>query len=124
VTEPKPRSGRKVAKTPGERLQEEVLSLYALDPSERVLLAQAGAVLDTLTRVNEQVGAAQSLTTKGSRGQPAGSPLLRAQRELSETLARLLESLALPSTDEEEGELSSTRKARKAALIRWTKEVR
>jgi len=115
---------RKPPEAPGERLRAEVLSLYALDPGERVLLDQAGAVVDTLSRVNEQVAAEQSLTTTGSKGQPAVSPLLRAQRELSETLVRLLESLALPAPGEEEGELSSSRKARKAALLRWAKEAR
>lgn len=124
VTDKPARSRRKAARTPGDRLQEEILSLYALDPGERVLLAQAGAVLNTLTRVNEQVAAEQSLTAKGSRGQPTVSPLVRAQSELSATLARLLESLALPSPDEEEGELSSTRRARKAALVRWSREAR
>ena len=49
--------------------------------------------------------------------------MLAAQRSHAEVLVRVLEGLALPAPGDEQGESATTRNARKAALIRWTKEA-
>lgn len=123
----KPRSRRKPAdsaRSPGQWLKEAITSMYVLNPAEQLLLDQAAELADVLDKVNRQVAAEETLTRRGAKGNSVASPLLLAQRRHSEVLVRLLEGLALPDLDEDEGELSSTRKARKAALIRWSKEAR
>jgi hypothetical protein len=117
------RSRRQSSESPGAALRRSILELYTLDPAERLILDQAAHLADVLDRLNREVAGMQTFLAEGSRGQPTVSAFLAAQRQHAETLARLLESLALPAPDEEEGELSSTRKARKAALVRWTKEA-
>jgi hypothetical protein len=84
-------------------------------------LDQASAVVDVLDRLNREVAAA-SLTESGSKGQPVASPLLAAQRQHAETLARLLAALALPEPGETQGESLATRRARQAAQARWAKQ--
>ena len=123
MTKPKPvRSRRKASQTPGKSLKAAILSTYDLNPAELVLLDQAAEVTDTLTRLNTDVAAAETLTGKGSRGQTVASPLLAAQRQHAETLANLLDALRLPAPGEEEGESSTTQRARRAAQIRWARE--
>jgi hypothetical protein len=123
VTDKPARSRRRSPETPGDRLRTAIVSQYELDPAERLLLDQAAALADALARVNAEVAAAESLAAKGSRGQLVASPLLAAQRQHAEVLARVLEALALPATpDEEEGEGATTRKARRAAQARWAKQ--
>jgi hypothetical protein len=128
VTEPKTARSRpkqpKASETPGERLKRSILAEYELSPAERLLLEEAAALADVLGRLNAEIAAAQALTGKGSKGQTVASPLLAAQRQHCEALVRVIEGLALPALEEDEGELSSSKRARKAATVRWMKEVR
>lgn len=129
MTEPKPARSRRKAprasETPGERLKAAILSAYELNPAEAVLLDQAAALADALERLNREIAGQETFITKGSKGQPSVSALLAAQRQHAEVLARVLEGLALPATPEEdEGELSTSKRARKAATVRWAKEAR
>jgi hypothetical protein len=125
VTNKPSRSRRKSSETPGGRLRTTILGQYELNPAELLLLGQAVALADALDQINEEVAAQATFVAKGSRGQPVVSALLDAQRRHAEVLARLLESLALPATpDEEEGESITTRRARAAAQARWRKEAR
>jgi hypothetical protein len=118
-------SCRKPPETPGKRLRAAIVGRYTLDPAEELLLDQAVALADALDRLNREVAAEKSFVVKGSRGQPTVSALLDAQRRHAEVLARLLESLALPATpDEEEGETLTTKRARRAARARWDAEGR
>ena len=122
MTKPKPvRSHRKVAESPGKRLRWEVLAVYELSAAETATLDQAAELLDQLTRINDEL-AEQSLTTAGSRGQVTANPLLRAAREHSDTLARLLDALHFPSVDEGEGISVVSKQARRAAQLRWARE--
>lgn len=116
----------KTAGTAGARLKAEILSSYQLDPAERVLLDQAAEIADVLTRLNRQVAAEKTLTQRGAKGNTVSHPLLLAQRRHSEVLVKVLEGLRLPAPDEDEGESTVTRLARKAARARWdrAKEVR
>ena len=124
MTKPKPaRSRRKVPESPGAGLKRSILAVYELNPAQLLLLDQAGAVADVLARLNREVAAEQALTGKGSRGQAVASPLLAAQRQHAEVLARLLEALQLPAAGEEEGHPSTSQRARRAATIRWAREA-
>jgi hypothetical protein len=126
MTTDKPaRSRRKRPETPGERLRTAIIGRYTLDPAEELLLDEAVALADALDRLNREVAAEKSFVVKGSRGQPVVSALLDGQRKHAEVLARLLESLALPqSPDEEQGETLTTKRARRAARARWDAEGR
>ena len=108
----------------GERLRAAILETYDLDAGELVLLDQVVEVCDALERVNRQVAELEGLTATGSAGQEVEHPLLKAQRDYSALLARMVEALRLPAPgagEEEEGESQVTRLARKAARARWEK---
>jgi hypothetical protein len=123
MTKPKPaQSRRKPPATPGESLRTAILAVYELNPAELLLLDQAAALADALARLNGEVAAEQALTGKGSRGQSVASPLLAAQRQHAEVLARLLEALQLPTPGEDEGHPSASQRARRAATVRWARE--
>lgn len=107
--------------SPGAAFRTEVLELYELTPPELALLDEAVVLIDTLKRIEVQL-AESPLTGRGSRGQQVANPLLRAQRDYTLALARVVEGLALPMPDELEGESPTTKRARRAATIRWSKE--
>jgi hypothetical protein len=122
LTEPKPKKpSRSRAETPGAALKRSILDQYELSAAEAATRDQAAELLDQLQRINEEL-ARQPVTTSGSRGQIVGNPLLDEQRRHSDTLARLLDTLHIPMDGEEEGESSTTRRARKAAQARWARE--
>jgi hypothetical protein len=98
--------------------------VYELNPAELLLLDQAAALADALARLNGEVAAELALTGKGSRGQAIASPLLAAQRQHAEVLARLLEALQLPTPGEDEGRPSASQRARRAATVRWARETK
>jgi hypothetical protein len=118
----KPKSVRSRRKA-GETLRREILGRYELNPAEMAILSQACALINVLDRLNQEVAAQSTFVAKGSRGQPVVSALLDAQRRHAEALARLLEALALPASGEEQGEPSASVRARRAAMVRWAKEV-
>jgi hypothetical protein len=121
MTDKRAQSRRKALETQGQRLKAGVLAEFELSAAEAATLDQAAELLDQLTRINDEL-AKQPLTTAGSRGQVAAHPLLRSAREHSDTLARLLDALHFPAGDEEQGESSVTRLARRAAMARWSRE--
>ncbi|MFP3881710.1 MAG: hypothetical protein ACLFWH_05265 [Actinomycetota bacterium] len=113
-----------MADSPGERLRAAILETYTLDAGEMVLLDQVVEVCDALERVNRDVAALDVLTSTGSAGQEVEHPLLKAQRDYSALLARMVEALRLPApgaAEDEEGESQITHLARKAARARWEK---
>jgi hypothetical protein len=95
--------------------------VYELSAAETATLDQAAELLDQLTRINDEL-AKQPLTTAGSRGQVTANPLLRAAREHSDTLARLLDALHFPAGDGGDGMSVVSRQARRAAQLRWAHE--
>ena len=124
MTKPKASKSRpkKPAQSAGQHFRDAVLGLYVLDPSERVLLDRIAALIDVVARLEEQI-AAESLTAEGSRGQTIASPLLVVHRSHSKVLAGLLDQLALPRLEQEQGSASSAGRARRAALARWNRET-
>ena len=116
------RSGlRGDAVTAGEALRAAVLGSYDLTASEAELLNRAAGLADTLERLEIELAEAD-LVVAGSRGQDAPHPLLAAQTRAATALARMIEALALPDVEDDEGENSTTRRARHAANVRWMKE--
>jgi hypothetical protein len=107
--------------SPGDLLVEAITSTYILNPAELVLLDRAAALVDVLARLEEQIAAKKTLTQRGAKGNSVVSPLLLAQRRHSEVLTKLLNELSLPAVDEDEGDDPASRRARKAALARWSK---
>ena len=124
MTKPKTSKSRpkKPRQTPGQAFTAAVLGLYVLDPSERTLLDRIAALLDIVTRLEERI-AAEDVITKGSRGQDVASPLLTVHRSHARVLAALLDQLALPRLEQEQGQPSPAGRARRAALQRWNREV-
>ena len=113
-----------MADSPGERLRSAILDTYTLDAGEIVLLDQVVEVCDALERVNRDVAALDELTSTGSAGQEVEHPLLRAQRDYSALLARMVEALRLPApgaAPDDEGESRVAVLARRAARARWEK---
>lgn len=124
MTNPKTSKSRpkKPRQTAGQAFRDAVLGLYVLDPSERTLLDRIAALLDIVTRLEEQI-AAGSLTAKGSRGQDVPNPLLVVHRGHTQRLAALIDQLQLPRLDQEQGSASPAGRARRAALARWNRET-
>jgi hypothetical protein len=98
-TEKTPRPPKGLA-APGRRLWRSVVEEYELDEHERVLLVQACRTVDRLDDIAEAL-VGQPLTVDNFRGDPVAHPLLNEQRQQSQTLARLLASLRMPSGDQE-----------------------
>lgn len=102
----------------GRRLWRSVLEEFELGPDELAALREAGHVSDELERLREAVAAAP-LTTVGSTGQVVAHPLLEQVRRHRELLGKLLERLALPAGDEDQGLTPAQRRAQRAAQQRW-----
>jgi hypothetical protein len=105
----------------GLKLWREVTEGLVLRPDERELLGQACATADTIASLEAVLSVAEAVVP-GSKGQATlhpAIPELRLQRAL---LGSLLSKLDVP---EEEGEgsewdgLSASKRARKAAHVRW-----
>lgn len=88
----------------GKRLWRSIADDYELDVHEEALLLQAARTVDRLDAIAEALVGAP-LTAKNFKGDPVTNPLLVETRQQSQTLARLLASLRLPSGEEESGPL-------------------
>ena len=121
MTEKSRRKPPESSRSPGERLRRAILDAYELNPAEEALLAQAAEIADVLGKLNRELAGKQALTQKGAKGNFVMTPLLLAQRRHSEVLARLLDAMALPTGDEDEGESPTTLRARRAAQARWAR---
>ncbi|WP_030543104.1 hypothetical protein [Streptomyces albus] len=89
-----------------------------LEPGELVLLEAACRLVDHVD-VMEAALAEQGPVVKGSRGQPAASPLLREIRAHRLAVTRILRQLMAAAPAEEEGErLTPSQRGRRAAVIR------
>jgi hypothetical protein len=115
------RSRRKSSETPGAALRRSILDTYELSATEEATLNRAAALLDQLQRIEDEL-ATQPVTTSGSRGQVVGNPLLDEQRRHAHTVALLLDALHIPMDDEMQGETLTTKRARRAAQVRWARE--
>jgi hypothetical protein len=124
MTKPKTAKSRKrkPSQTPGEALKDAVLGLYVLDPGERALMDRIAALVDIVARLEERI-AAEDVITTGSKGQDVAHPLLVVHRSHAKVLAGLLDQLALPRLESEQGQPSPAGRARRAALARWNQGV-
>ncbi|ALO09995.1 hypothetical protein AQF52_4401 [Streptomyces venezuelae] len=106
-------------------LGERALALWAgtvedneLEPGELVLLEAACRLVDQVD-VMEAAVAEQGPVVKGSRGQPAASPLLREIRAHRLAITRILRQLMAAAPAEEGGErLTASERGRRAAIMR------
>lgn len=104
----------------GRRLWRSYVTEYKLRPDELQHLASACRSFDELIRIEDELAAAPSLTTAGSKGQPRPHPLLEEARRHRATILALLTPITLSDDDlDERRSLSKTRSARELALARW-----
>jgi hypothetical protein len=109
-----------------EGLGERALALWSgtvkgleLEAGELVLLESACRLVDQIDAMQAALEE-QGPIVKGSRGQPAASPLLREIRAHDLAVTRILRTLMAAMPEEEDGKrLTPTERGRKAALARW-----
>ncbi|KWT62849.1 hypothetical protein ADL21_06290 [Streptomyces albus subsp. albus] len=90
-----------------------------LEAGELVLLHEACRLVDDIDAMQAAL-AEQGPVVKGSRGQPAASPLIRELRAHKLAVTRILRTLMAAMPEEEEGErLTASQRGRKAAVSRW-----
>lgn len=99
------------------RMWRDVVGPYQLRPDELLILERACRELDVVERIEGEL-AGDSLTARGSMGQPVAHPLVGELRQHTNTLRSLLASLNLPDEDGRAGESRSS-SARAAANSRW-----
>ncbi|MGW0169193.1 hypothetical protein ACWDWT_29070 [Streptomyces sp. NPDC003343] len=102
----------------GLALWTEVVSEFELAPAELALLTQACRTVDELEDISAALANGPAVV-HGSTGQPKASPLFAEARAHRVVLAKLLEQMALPDADEEEGKTPNQLRASKAASVRW-----
>ncbi|MEC4855574.1 hypothetical protein R2325_07695 [Mycobacteroides chelonae] len=114
----------------GRRFWREVFSTYYLagSPEEVFLVEEAARTADVVARLQAIVDTAESLRTRGSRGQEVAIPELDALRAYRAQFASLLKQLDLPApldddTADESGNGPMTRSAagKVGAAARWGK---
>lgn len=115
----KPRAPKGLAAA-GRALWRDIAGTYELRPDEVRVLAAACREEDIIDRLQAALDGAP-LTTKGSMGQDAPSPLLTELRQHHGTLAGLLKQLKLPDTAAGASRKSAhvSEQARAAARARW-----
>lgn len=96
-----------------------------LAPAELVLLGEACRTLDLIAGLDAQV-TTDGVMVAGSRGQTRTHPALTEARLQRAALARLLDQLGLPADTGDQAVPSSpsSRRASKAAQVRWDRVAR
>ncbi|MEV7264193.1 hypothetical protein AB0N38_11640 [Micromonospora aurantiaca] len=102
----------------GLALWAEVTEDFTLGPDEVGALREACRTVDELDDLRAALHG-QPMTVSGSQGQPVAHPLLAEVRRHRETLAKLLDALALPAGDEDAGMTPAQKRAQRAAQQRW-----
>jgi hypothetical protein len=100
----------------GRELWRTVTAVYELDERELVVLAHAGRVADLVNEL-DRVVATEGVMVDGRLGLKVSKAAVEA-RQQRVVLARLLRSIDLPDDDESSVTFTS-RRAAKAALVRW-----
>lgn len=113
-------------KTAGRRFWREIHSTYEFpDAPEVVLLVEdAARTADVVARLQEIVDNADTLRTRGSRGQDVAIPELDALRAYRAQFAALVKQLDLPPADDDDdvertAPMTRSEAGRKAAATRW-----
>lgn len=90
------------------------------DAASTARLHEACRVLDRLEDLSDVI-ADEGVMSTGSTGQPVVHPAVAEARQLAGVLDRLIDSLALPPTEEEaaENERWKTQRAKAGAAARW-----
>ncbi len=103
------------------RLWRDTLKDFDLGPAELRLLEEACREVDLIEKIEAELDGADLVVT-GSRHQPVANPLIQEVRQHRQTLRALLGALRLPDDEPDSWDgLSSSQRARKAALARWRK---
>lgn len=104
------------------RLWQGTLKDFDLGPAELRLLEEACREVDLIERIEAELTGA-ALVVTGSRHQPVANPLVQEVRQHRQTVRALLGALRLPDGEPDSWDgLSSSDRARKAALARWRKQ--
>ncbi|CPR33685.1 Uncharacterised protein [Mycobacteroides abscessus] len=115
-------------KAAGRRFWREVFSTYYLtaSPEELFLVEEAARTADVVTRLQGVVDTAQSLRTRGSRGQDVAIPELDALRAYRAQFAALLKQLDFPAPLDDDtadesnnGPMSRSAAGKAGAAARW-----
>jgi hypothetical protein len=115
----KPPDGLKPA---GKQLWDSVTASFVLGAGEVEILRQACRTSDEIALLEAELRSS-SLVVAGYAGQPRPNPLLKIIQDHRLLLRRLVDSLALPDSDEEHGMRPGQRHARTAAQGRWKGHV-
>lgn len=108
----------------GRKFWRQTVAEYELAVHELELLAEACRTMDELDQLRAAV-AADGPTVTGSRGQTRVHPAMLELRQGRAELRRLLDALAIPASQAvdgaDEGNVASlaSRRARRAAHVRW-----
>lgn len=106
----------------GTELWESITEVFSFEdePGKVALLQRACRTADTIATL-EAEASTQSLLAKGSMGQAVVNPLVAEARSQTSLLDKLLKSLDLPETEEEQLERAQrrSRAGRTAARARW-----
>lgn len=106
----------------GLELWKSITDVFDFDeePNKVALLARAARTADTIAAL-EAEASTQSMVSKGSMGQAVINPLVAEARSQTSLLDKLLKSLGLPETEEEQIERAQrrSRAAKTAARARW-----
>jgi hypothetical protein len=102
----------------GRALYRDVNREFGLSPHEAAILVQVCRCVDRLDLIERELAAAETLTVRGSTGQPRCHPLLAEWRAQARVLESLSRALSIPLPGEDVGRRRSP-SAREAALQRW-----
>lgn len=105
----------------GAALWSAVTAKYALRADELPLLAEMARTVDDLATMREALAESGPVVV-GSKGQPRPNPLLAEVRGSRLLLVRLASQLGLPDDDVQAGATPASRKAARAANLRWQRE--
>lgn len=123
---PEPPAGLREA---GTRFWNEIHTEYEFlgSPEVILLVEEAARTADLVARLQAIVDKADTLRTRGSRGQDVAIPELDALRAYRAQFAALIKQLDLPGPDEDaddtggDGPMSRSEAGRKAASSRWSR---
>lgn len=103
---------------PGKALWKRLTKALDFEPRELVILEQACRQADEISAL-DAVLAKWGHAVRGSRNQPRLNPAVAEVRQARQAFARLLDVLDIPTEDEQVGQAGRTRRAQKAARVRW-----
>jgi hypothetical protein len=117
---PKPPSG---LRAPGRAFWGEIVEQFIPSPGELEILRQAARCVDEVDRLERELRK-QPFMVEGFAGQPRPNPLYKVVQEHRTLLRRLIDSLNIPDSPEQEiGLRPSQKHAQRSAQARWARKV-